>query len=139
LLERRYPWGEAMDHNRANVWSSGPGSTVPVDHFPGGVSVGGVQQLIGNVWEWTVDRFALDDDADQAAAAAQPKIKSIRGGAFDTYLDCQATCHFQSGDQALARKHNIGFRCAISLCDLSLPGGSAGSEHDESSLVETHA
>jgi iron(II)-dependent oxidoreductase len=142
LLERRYPWGEAIDHDRANLWSSGPGRTVPVDHFPGGVSVGGVQQLIGNVWEWTVDRFALEDDADQSAAAAQPKMKSIRGGAFDTYLDCQATCHFQSGDQALARKHNIGFRCAISLCDLSKPGDLAGltdSEHVESSLVETHA
>ena len=61
LLQRRYPWGEAMDRGRANLWGSGPGRTVSVDQFPGGVSVGGVQQLIGNVWEWTADAFALDE------------------------------------------------------------------------------
>jgi iron(II)-dependent oxidoreductase len=46
-------------------------------------------------------------------------MKSIRGGAFDTYLDGQATCQFQSADVALTRKHNIGFRCAIHLNDLA--------------------
>lgn len=45
-------------------------------------------------------------------------LRSLRGGAFDTYFDQQARCDFQSGDQAIARKHNIGFRCAIGLCDL---------------------
>ena len=48
-----------MDRARANLWGSGPGRTVTVDQFPGGVSVGGVQQLIGNVWEWTADAFSL--------------------------------------------------------------------------------
>ena len=47
-------------------------------------------------------------------------MKSLRGGAFDTYFDSQATCQFQSGDSPLARKRNIGFRLAVGLCDLSL-------------------
>jgi iron(II)-dependent oxidoreductase len=118
LLLRRYPWGEAMDRGRANLWGSGPGRTVSVYEFPGGVSVGGVHQLIGNVWEWTHDAF-VPEGGEGLAASLQTKLKSIRGGAFDTYLDCQATCHFQSADVALARKHNIGFRCAINLCDLA--------------------
>jgi gamma-glutamyl hercynylcysteine S-oxide synthase len=140
LLERRYPWGDAMDRARANLWGSGPGRTVSVDQFPLGVSVGGVHQLIGNVWEWTGDAFTLEDAASDANVALQPKMRSIHGGAFDTYLDTQATCQFQSGDFALARKHNIGFRSAIGMCDLST--GECLAEPDrvtqeEPSLAET--
>ena len=128
LMLRRYPWGEAMDRSRANLWGSGPGRTVSVYEFPNGVSVGGVHQLIGNVWEWTVDAFAFPGgDAD----GTQNKMKSLRGGAFDTYLDCQATCHFQSADVALSRKHNLGFRCAINLGDLA---SRRGDSDDESSV-----
>jgi iron(II)-dependent oxidoreductase len=136
LLLRRYPWGEAMDRGRANLWGSGPGRTVSVYEFPGGVSVGGVHQLIGNVWEWTADNFNPDGD-DAGAFSVQTKLKSIRGGAFDTYLDCQATCHFESGDVALARKHNIGFRCAISLCDVGARHDDAGESRDEEESLET--
>ncbi|MBI3836356.1 MAG: SUMF1/EgtB/PvdO family nonheme iron enzyme [Planctomycetia bacterium] len=129
LLERRYPWGDAMDRERANLWGSGPGRTVSVDQFPLGVSVGGVHQLIGNVWEWTADAFILEDAAPETNAAPQPKMKSVRGGAYDTYLDTQATCQFRSGDYALARKHNIGFRCAIGMCDLKNTDSSAEPGH----------
>jgi iron(II)-dependent oxidoreductase len=130
LLLRRYPWGEAMDRGRANLWGSGPGTTVSVYEFPGGVSVGGVHQLIGNVWEWTDDAY-VPDGVEGSGVSLQTKMKSIRGGAFDTYLDSQATCHFQSADVALARKHNIGFRCAISLCDLADRGDAAQDDSEQ--------
>jgi iron(II)-dependent oxidoreductase len=45
-------------------------------------------------------------------------LKSVRGGAFDTYFDTQAHCQFQSGESPLSRKHNIGFRCALGFCDV---------------------
>jgi iron(II)-dependent oxidoreductase len=107
VVERRYPWGDTMDQSRANLWGSGPNRIVPVDEFPGGVSVGGVYQLIGNVWEWTSGVF-------------RDEMRTIRGGAFDTYFANQATAQFQSGDNPLARRLNIGFRCALSMCDLVL-------------------
>ncbi len=130
-LGRRFPWGDAMDRARANLWGSGPGHVVPIDQFPGGISVGGVHQLIGNVWEWTSDTFTLDGDPDEIDQAALATFKSIRGGAFDTYLDSQASCHFRSGERALARKHNIGFRTAIGLGDLVLSQEPADFETDE--------
>jgi len=43
---------------------------------------------------------------------------SIRGGAYDTYFENQATCHFQSGEQSLSRRRNIGFRLALPMSDL---------------------
>ena len=46
-------------------------------------------------------------------------MKSIRGGAFDTYFENQATCHAQSGEDRINRKHNIGFRLALAACDLA--------------------
>jgi iron(II)-dependent oxidoreductase len=118
-VQRKYPWGDFMDHGRTNLWGTGRGDTVPVDEFAAGVSVGGVYQLIGNVWEWTRADFRPVDLGGGYMLTDVP-MKSIRGGAFDTYFDNQATCQFQSGEAAMARRHNIGFRCAIGVCDLML-------------------
>jgi len=118
-VQRKYPWGDAMDRSRVNLWGSGPDATVPVHEFAEGVSVGGVYQLIGNVWEWTRGEFEPIDPLLRELVLEIP-MKSVRGGAFDTYFDNQATCQFQSGETAIARKRNVGFRCAVGACDLML-------------------
>lgn len=122
--QRKYPWGNSMDRRRANLWGSGPGKIVPVTEFAEGVSVGGVYQLIGNVWEWTSSNFntrnfSTGDYAEGELVLSSP-MKSLRGGAFDTYFDNQATCQFQSGESPLARRHNVSFRCAVGAADLVL-------------------
>ncbi len=116
FVQRRYPWGNAFDPRRANIWGSGPDGIVPVDEFEEGSSIGGAYQLIGNVWEWTNSRFGAAEDMTLRLPAP---MKSLRGGAFDTYFDNQATCQFQSGDSPLSRRHNIGFRLALGVCDLA--------------------
>jgi iron(II)-dependent oxidoreductase len=118
-VQRKYPWGDAMDRTRANLWGSGPNTTVPVDQYPDGVSVGGAYQLIGNVWEWIRGDLSAGHPPFHDLELEVP-LKSIRGGAFDTYFDNQATCQFQSGEMAIARKRNIGFRCALGACDVTL-------------------
>ena len=118
-FQRRYPWGDTMDRGLANLWGSGRERIVDVDDFAEGVSVGGVYQLIGNVWEWTSDDFRPEQVLPEDIILQIP-LKSIHGGAFDTYFDNQATCQFQSGEVALARRHNIGFRLAVGVCDLVL-------------------
>jgi iron(II)-dependent oxidoreductase len=123
-VQRRYPWGDAMDRTCANLWGSGHGGTVPVDQYPSGVSAGGVYQLIGNVWQWTTSNYggaSLPADQLPVSGLRVPvPLRSIRGGAFDTYFDKQASCQFQSGENPLNRRNNIGFRCAIGVCDLTL-------------------
>lgn len=118
-FQRKYPWGNTMQASRANLWGSGPGRTVAVDATPGGVSVGGVHQLIGNTWEWTASRFVGQHDDDDGRWSPANSLRSVRGGAFDTYFENQATCQFQSGENPVNRRHNIGFRCAVALSDLA--------------------
>ena len=112
IVQRTYPWGDTFDASKANLWSSGHEKVVDVDHYSGGASVGGVYQLVGNVWEWTSTPFG-----QEASLTLPHAMRSIRGGAFDTYFDTQASCTFCSGDNPLARKHNIGFRCALSVSE----------------------
>ena len=134
-LQRTYPWGNTMDRDRVNLWGSGADGTIPVDESPNSVSVGGVYQLIGNVWEWTRGNF-LPVDHLGAELILETPMKSIRGGAFNTYFDNQATCQFQSGEQPISRKQNIGFRCAVGTCDLTLVRPQAPAEESESVPTE---
>jgi iron(II)-dependent oxidoreductase len=131
-VQRRFPWGDAMDRKRVNVWGSGNNRTIPVHALTAGASVNGVQQLIGNVWEWTSSTFGAWEPAGRKIETATP-MKSIRGGAFDTYYDAQAHCQFQSGESPLSRKHNIGFRCALGFCDVA--GAAAEADPHETDAV----
>ncbi len=116
-MQRRYPWGDTIDRELAHLWGSGVVGTVPIYDMPGGVSVGGIYHLIGNVWEWTTSNFGVWDTTLRRLETSTP-MKSVRGGAFDTYFDTQAMCQFQSGESPISRKHNIGFRCALAMCDV---------------------
>ena len=123
IQHRRFPWGNSMENSRANLWQARLGETCDVAAFEEGVSVGGVYGMVGNVWEWTSTPFGSVGGRRTGETigdfAPESPLKSIRGGAFDTYFETHASAHFQSADDPLARKHNIGFRCALSLCDVA--------------------
>lgn len=111
--EARYPWGDVFDPFRANIWAARHGSTSPVELFPDGATPNGIRHLIGNVWEWVDAQFTLPGDGDIRLVTEQP-LAEIRGGAFDTYFESQATCQFRTGQPLLHRANNLGFRCCIS-------------------------
>lgn len=111
---RRYPWGDALDKTRCNIWASGLAATTPVQQYDSGAAPNGVLQLIGNVWEWTSSEFEVTDDQGRPVVGDM-LMMSIRGGAFDTYFPSQATSCFRTGLACLIRAHNVGFRCALSI------------------------
>jgi len=111
---RRYPWGDALDTQRCNIWASRIGATVPVDALVDGAAPNQVLQLVGNVWEWTASDFNVTDDAG-GTVLSDMRMSSVRGGAFDTYFSVQASSVFRTGLVCLAREQNTGFRCALDV------------------------
>lgn len=111
----RYPWGDLFAADRANLWGTGPGTTVSIKEFRKGATPNGIYQMSGNVWEWLDDPLvAIPSDPGETFQTWKP-IRRIIGGAFDTYLESEATNFFVTGQPELDRRSNIGFRCAISL------------------------
>lgn len=114
VSQRRYPWGDTFEARRATLWSGGGIGPKHVDAHEDGASLGSVFQLIGNVWEWTTS--SLDATGRESPTAGDGhSMKVLHGGAFNTYFENQATCHFRSGERPLARRANIGFRLALSF------------------------
>ena len=56
---RRYPWGDAWEAGRC---PQGAQSTAPVSAYPGGASVYGCCDLLGNVQQWTSTLWGSEPD-----------------------------------------------------------------------------
>jgi len=81
---RLFPWGDRPDPDRANYADTGIGTTSAVGCFPGGASLYGVEDLSGNVWEWTrsLYRDYPYDPADGREELRGKGSRVLRGGAF---------------------------------------------------------
>ncbi len=55
--ENALPWGEGSPDARHGNFGVARFDPVPVDSFPSGASAFGVQDLVGNGWEWTASEF----------------------------------------------------------------------------------
>ena len=117
--QRAFPWGDTMDHSRCNIWPSKIAHAVDVAEYPQGSAPNDVRQLVGNVWEWTTDDLEIWHDNGQPIQSAG-EMKCIRGGAYDTFFESQASSEFRTGQNPLARKHNIGFRCALAADEIPI-------------------
>jgi len=114
---RTYPWGEEKPTEALAAFGRSRGETAPVGSRPLGATPEGVQDLAGNLAEWTSSLFrpypynASDGREDPRAAGE----RVTRGGdyVFDTTPD-KLTGYFRAGfSRNPARGHrHIGFRCA---------------------------
>lgn len=119
--QSRYPWGDTFVPDRANTWTGGPGETVSVEEFSAGCTPNGVYQLVGNVWEWVATQFEYIPKESGLRVAFEEPMVEIRGGAFDTYFETQATCQFRTGQPFMYRGLNLGFRCCAPADQLTDP------------------
>lgn len=112
LLQRaqRYPWGDCWDASRAITAATGTAFPLSIGGRPHGASAYGVQDMLGNVWEWTASIYA------SYVGAAHPFIESnhytIRGGSCTlrpTHLRCSFRCRLPSD----AWRYHLGFRIIV--------------------------
>ena len=126
----RYPWGNTFDAKMANTWVAANGGPVAVDNHYEGATPNGVYQLIGNVWEWVSTPYRCGTTRQDITVFFEQPMAEIRGGAFDTYFEDQATTTFRTGLPYLYRRHNVGFRCCTSANQLKTPADPDGFGND---------
>lgn len=138
---RLYPWGddppshlllnacgkECVEWGKKNLvvpaltpmYPDGDGypNTAPVGSFPEGKSRYGVQDVVGNVWEWVADYYApyaVTDLSDPKGPPAGTE-RVIRGGAWNGAEPSWVRPTFRFKDDPAKRSHGVGFRCAHSI------------------------
>ncbi|WP_415852217.1 ergothioneine biosynthesis protein EgtB, partial [Tsukamurella ocularis] len=119
-VSRRFPWGdEEPTAARADL---GQRHLEPADvgAYPAGASPLGVQQLIGDVWEWTSSEFLPYPGFRAFPYREYSEVffggdyRVLRGGSFGTdAVACRGT--FRNWDHPIRRQIFSGFRCARSL------------------------
>lgn len=113
---RRFPWGDEFHPHLANTRESGRAAPNPPGVYPGGRSPYGIEDMAGNVWEWTASLdqpypYRPDDGREDPNA---PGRRILRGGCYanpNGYARC--ACRFRL--QPAMRNQFLGMRLALSV------------------------
>jgi gamma-glutamyl hercynylcysteine S-oxide synthase len=137
---RRFPWGDddpTPEH--ANLGQRHL-SAAPVGAYPAGASALGVQQLMGDVWEWTSSGwdpypgFEVFPYPEYSQVFFGGDYRVLRGGSFGTDPSAiRAT--FRNWDLPIRRQIFAGFRCARDVRPEDLRGPGPDSPESDSSGV----
>lgn len=113
---REFPWGDNFGIDHANTVESGPLCTTPVGMYPLGRTPLGIDDLAGNVEEYTADDFRLypgGDAPEDDLLAQHGGYRVARGGSFTRYGDL-ARCSRRHGWYH-SPIYAMGFRLAETL------------------------
>jgi iron(II)-dependent oxidoreductase len=117
---RRFPWGdEPPGPQQATLAFTGAGALrpAPVGSLPDSASAYGVQQLLGDVWEWTSSTFTpwpgfrAFPYREYSEVFFGSEYRVLRGGSWASAPEAvRAT--FRNWDYPIRRQIFAGFRCA---------------------------
>jgi len=112
---RTYPWGNRWDRRRCNSDESGLRETAPVGSYPRGVSPYGVEDMAGNVWEWTSSDFLPYPGNKGQNDSFGRRYKVLRGGSwlYDPW-QCRTTVRRGDSPSSDDGKPSYGVRCVLS-------------------------
>lgn len=82
---RAYPWGSEWVAGYANL---GGAAAAPVGSYPSGRTPQGLEDMVGNVWEWTSSEASMYKGNDKTALAPEDRGKVVtRGGSYESRPD----------------------------------------------------
>ncbi|MFV0387560.1 MAG: SUMF1/EgtB/PvdO family nonheme iron enzyme [Pyrinomonadaceae bacterium] len=107
-----YPWGNQFDSAAANIDKKRDAPDA-VGSFPKGGNKWGVQDLIGNVWEWT---NSPGKEYPNSSVGISPGSQVVRGGGFFDLSkgDNAITSTFRGFLKPTSVDKSLGFRLVIS-------------------------
>ncbi len=123
-----YPWGNEFDETKANVAHGAKGRLMPVGSYPEGASVYGVEDLIGNAWEWTKSWYGPYPETKYMSDNYGKRFKAIRGnsyaepGHFDKEARRRVIGQMSRGNYRFSFDPKGRFRDSGARCAKSLPG-----------------
>jgi len=79
-----YPWGNTWQAGRAATLDAGVGKEQPVGTYPMGANRWGVQDLMGNLWEWTSSKASTYKGNPQQVQAQYKDWVVVRGGSYSS-------------------------------------------------------
>lgn len=109
---RTFSWGEGWDPAKANVKEAGLRGTAAVGSFGAGASPYGVDDMIGNVWEWTADWYQPYPGNTTPDVAYGEKYRVTRGGGWFELEPQATTFNRNAADPYKTANDDLGFRCA---------------------------
>ena len=116
---RRYPWGDSEPTAALANLGGVAARPAQVGAYPAGASAYGVEQMVGDVWEWTSSGFqpwpgfrAFPYD-EYSAVFFGGDYRCLRGGSWATHRSAARTT-FRNWDLPVRRQIFAGFRTATS-------------------------
>jgi serine/threonine protein kinase/formylglycine-generating enzyme required for sulfatase activity len=79
-----YPWGDTWEAGRAATQDAGLSKEEPVGTYPQGNNRWGVEDLMGNVWEWTSSKASLYPGNNRTLPDTQDGWIVVRGGGYQS-------------------------------------------------------
>jgi serine/threonine-protein kinase len=80
--DNMYPWGNTWEAGRAAIQEAGVGRPQAVGTYPSGMNSWGVEDLVGNVWEWTSSNASIYGGDKDNRLGQQKDWIVIRGGCY---------------------------------------------------------
>jgi formylglycine-generating enzyme required for sulfatase activity len=119
---RIYPWEGNFDTEKVNSEETRIGWTSSVGCFPGGSSIHGTVDMVGNVWEWTRSLYGrypypqqgIERQRREDLMIGENVSRVLRGGSYQLN-EWDVRCAYRYRDVPNGFLRSFGFRVAIIL------------------------
>ena len=104
-----YPWGQKWDGSLCNYARSDLDGPSPVGIYPNGTWPSGPLDMVGNVWEWCLNKYENPNNPKATEVDSSKRQRALRGGSWtDTLGFLCSSYRFRFNPDY--RSGNIGFR-----------------------------